>query len=369
MSQLPKRQKPRAKTPRSKRPAVLSKPVPRQPRQPRRAQLVSAVARPTARQEYVDVPFSEVVATLNSATTFRNQRIIVTPTSFPWLGRIATNYERYEFTDLQFKYHPIVSEYANAGSQGEVTLSVEYDVTDQPPTTTIEAQTQQTWIAGLPSRPLLLRPDRRQYSASQPRRFTGSPPEGTDIHLYYSCSFDASVEGCPTNDVTIGRLHAQGRVRFYGRSTEAQVQDLNLENYQMVGKNTDSTWVVNNLIEFGDTFHGNPSLVSLMPSGWYKVSKDGYYRIRASICCGSATAIQMRFQTYNGTASQDEIPVAVSSQEGPEAFQLTNEIVLPLRADGLVTVNLVNKSVADLTLAGQCSYLTFEWLQALQRVV
>lgn len=54
---------------------------------------------------------------------------------FPWLSRIAGNFESYQFYDLCFRFETE----ASSASTGTVLLSVDYDASDAPPTTKQQA--------------------------------------------------------------------------------------------------------------------------------------------------------------------------------------------------------------------------------------
>lgn len=52
---------------------------------------------------------------------------------FPWLSRIAQNFDKFEFTKLHFKYKPMVSQYQQSGQAGKILFAFDYDASDSPP--------------------------------------------------------------------------------------------------------------------------------------------------------------------------------------------------------------------------------------------
>jgi hypothetical protein len=65
---------------------------------------------------------------------------------FPWLSKMAVNYETYRFTSLTATYNPLVG----TGVSGRVAMYWEYDIFDPPPTDYITATAQPGFVSTSP---------------------------------------------------------------------------------------------------------------------------------------------------------------------------------------------------------------------------
>lgn len=83
------------------------------------------------------IPIDEDVGIVNGGAGFEVTVLPLnpgSPTTFPFVSRIAQNYERYEFESLSFHYKPSVSVFATQGNQGFVGLAATMDIAQAAPT-------------------------------------------------------------------------------------------------------------------------------------------------------------------------------------------------------------------------------------------
>jgi hypothetical protein len=130
-NQLMRKQRPKARQqPRRKTPQSNSR-VQRAPVATAKRIITS---RPTMRtmQDSAIITHREFLCDLGGSVPFSTVDFPLNPGlvgSFPWLSRIALNYEKYVFRKLEFHYETAVS--TSAG--GTVMLAVDYDASDTPP--------------------------------------------------------------------------------------------------------------------------------------------------------------------------------------------------------------------------------------------
>jgi len=73
---------------------------------------------------------TESLGSVKGSTGFKATRYAVNPgiaSMFPWLSKIAANYQKYKFNSLSFEFRTTVGEFAAAGQQGRTVLSFNYD--------------------------------------------------------------------------------------------------------------------------------------------------------------------------------------------------------------------------------------------------
>lgn len=152
----------------------------------------------------VTVSHREYVADLTPSTTLwtllGSHRI--TPTNsalFPWLVKIARNYERYRFRSLCFDYIPRTS----TSAQGSISLMVDFDPVDDPPASKAEFLNSFGAVSGpFWSEQSLQVPS--QVLQSRGALFNGSAPAGTDPKTYYLGNLNIGTVGTSN---TVGELY------------------------------------------------------------------------------------------------------------------------------------------------------------------
>ena len=128
--------------------------------------------------------------------------LYLTPTNpalFPWLAKMAQNYEKYRFNRLRFEFVPLQP----TSSQGQVSMVLDYDPNDPLPATSLEmengykAVSQSVWAPQTMS----VDPSKLGDGAGKGFRYTGVPAAGADMKFYYAGQLIIAYD-CISNLVT-----------------------------------------------------------------------------------------------------------------------------------------------------------------------
>jgi len=170
------------------------------------------------------IPIDEDIATIVGSTSYAVVGAPGAPvgfsinpgnaTMFPFISRIAQNYERYEFTRLRFEYRPSASVFASVGSQGLVGIAATMDAIQVPPSTQAQAdvlyhgpivETARPTSLNLPKSFLQCKSSREKFFVRQ----TGLVPGGADPHTYDCGQVFFWVNG-QTSNAAIGTIRVIG---------------------------------------------------------------------------------------------------------------------------------------------------------------
>lgn len=124
---------------------------------------------------------------------------------FPWLSKIAANYESYQFGKLDILYETE----ASTNIAGTVVLTVDYDAQDDPPADKTQALSYRSTVRSPPWAKCShrsLAEDLKKSKSNYVR--VGAQPNGTDIKTYDIGNFFAITQGCP-NDQLCGELYVE----------------------------------------------------------------------------------------------------------------------------------------------------------------
>jgi len=171
-------------------------------------------------------PIDEQISIVNGSVAFTQTPYAINPGNakmFPLLSKIATNYERYEFQDLQFCYNPSQNVFSAQGTAGFVDISVTNDATQAPPSSQAiaevlyhagPAQTAEALCLKIPKG--FLDPIRGLKKFVRPN---GLIPGGTDPHEYDAGQifFWTLQQAAGT---AIGELKVKGHVMLYNQVLE-----------------------------------------------------------------------------------------------------------------------------------------------------
>jgi len=174
---------------------------------------------------YESPKHGEFVADINGSVSLVVTNYNLNPgnaTTFPYLSKIAQNFNRYEFEFLEFVYEPAVSQYAAQGQVGKIIMAFDFDAADPSPTTKTQLEDMEPHTDGLPCEYLKLSVNRADLGISGPRYVRlGAVAAGLDIKTYdIGALFLASIAN--TNTTVAGELHVRYRVRLYDPILSAQ---------------------------------------------------------------------------------------------------------------------------------------------------
>jgi hypothetical protein len=184
------------------------------------------------------VPIDEDVGLVNGTTGFGVEVLNLnpgSPTTFPFVARIAQNYERYEFESLSFHYKPSVSVFATTGQQGFVGISATMDAAQAAPTAQNQAdilyhspivETAVPTSISIPKSFLQSKSLREKFLVRQ----NGNIPGGNDPHTYDCGQLFVWTNG-QVNNNQVGLLRVTGLVKLSNPALDFGVTAGALPNY------------------------------------------------------------------------------------------------------------------------------------------
>jgi hypothetical protein len=162
-------------------------------------------------REYI----ADLVSQTGTPSSFGGQFFAINPgvaATFPWLYRIAANYESYQFIKLAFCYETE----APSTTGGTVILAVDYDALDAPPQTKQQAMTYRGSVRSSPwngCRHVSQSEDFKKYRMYTIRP-TGTPlPTNYDLKTYDVGNFFALTQGCPASTI-LGEVYVDYTVKL-----------------------------------------------------------------------------------------------------------------------------------------------------------
>jgi len=243
---------------------------------------VSSNPKPTDRAE----SFDELIGTVTGQTAFTLTSFAVNPgnaTTFPWLSKIASLYERYKFSRLEFYFQHDVSQYASQGQQGLVLLSVLFDSASAAPSTKTQIEATFPHVICMPNQNSLLKvPVAKLHPAGLPFYVRpGNVPGGADVKTYDCANLFLTVQGM-VGAGEVGELHVRGSVVLMDRILDSSVSAAPANNQFVIFQSTAGetlTTTVNAQLLYAGTQVGslgasNASGALTLPAGNYIVDID-----------------------------------------------------------------------------------------------
>jgi len=168
-------------------------------------------------------PFSgdELIATMNGSVAFATNQFVLNPgnpTTFPWFSKIASLYERYKFTMLEFYYQHDVSQFNAQGAAGLVILSALYDAASAAPTTKTQIEATDPHVICMPNENCCLKlATQGMHPVGEPKFVRGlNLPGATDIKTYDAGTLYATAQGMAAG-TEVGELHVRYKGLLYDR--------------------------------------------------------------------------------------------------------------------------------------------------------
>jgi hypothetical protein len=184
------------------------------------------------------VPIDEDIGIVNGSTGFTTTVLALNPGSpitFPFLSRIAQNYERYEFESLSFHVKPSVSVFATQGTQGFVGISVTMDPAQAAPINQTQAdimfhapvvESAVPTSISIPKSFMQSKSLREKFLVRQ----NGNIPGGNDPHTY-DCGQLFQWTNGQVNNNQIGLLRVTGSVKLSNPALDFGAAASALPNY------------------------------------------------------------------------------------------------------------------------------------------
>lgn len=161
-------------------------------------------------REYI----ADILAGMGTPTPFDLTAVAINPgqaATFPWLSKIAANYESYVFDSLKFCYETE----APSSLGGTLVLTVDYDASDSAPVSKAQAMTYRSAVRSAPwtaCEHISLGEDLHKSKTYYVR--PGAQPPSTDIKTYDVGNLFVISQGVTTSQATMGELYVEYSVRL-----------------------------------------------------------------------------------------------------------------------------------------------------------
>lgn len=154
----------------------------------------------------------------STAGVFSNTTYILNPANkvtFPWLSKIALQYDQWEPHGAVVIFKSLTSTYAASQSLGTVIIASEYDVYDPPYITKVEMANSEFAVSGNAAQ-CLMHPIECAVTERMTRVFTvGTPIDTHDNKRFFDlCNIQVASEGCLANQL-LGELWLTYDISFY----------------------------------------------------------------------------------------------------------------------------------------------------------
>jgi hypothetical protein len=137
----------------------------------------------------------EYLGTVAASTGFSLQKYSVNPgvsSTFPWLGQVANNFEKYKINRMSFVFNSTASDSVTNGSNssvGVLILGASYDSADPDFASRFEMLNYRGTRSQKLSSSFQFPVDTRMFQQQNLWVRDGPPPANTDIRLYDACTF------------------------------------------------------------------------------------------------------------------------------------------------------------------------------------
>jgi len=271
--------------------------------------------------------------------------------SFPWLSTQAQQFEMYRFRKLCFEWVPI----APTSTQGDIAFIPDYDASNAPPTTEVQAYDHVNSVIDAVWRPFSISLDPVALHGLGPRRFVRASAVPGDIKTF-DCG---NLYVCTNNETgtsAVGKVFVSYEVELFtpqnGPLTGTVATTTSVFN--LITSNQVVLTATNTVVAFNGQLANALNIVN--SSGTF-TPPSGFYRIHACVGFDDTTSellyTSFVFQKNGANVTAGIIGASkVSSDGGTEIGQLHAYAYLPCNGTDAITL------VANLTgAAGTLSLL------------
>lgn len=100
----------------------------------------------------------EYIGDVSSSQAFKNNNFRLNPSdihTFPWLSRIAENYQQYRFHGIIFEFRPLITDFVTGGQPGVVVFATNYNAAEPLYRNKIEMENSEFAVSVKPTLPLM----------------------------------------------------------------------------------------------------------------------------------------------------------------------------------------------------------------------
>lgn len=148
---------------------------------------------------------------------------------FPWLSATAKNYESYRFNKLSIEYIPICP----TTTPGKVSMLIDYDALDDPPSNSIQLQNSAGAISGQLWAPAILTATPEQMNKGFTSKYVRSTtiPPNADLKTYDAGNLYVAVEGNSTA-LSVGDLYIKYSVTLLTPQLGLSAQNEDVQTFK-----------------------------------------------------------------------------------------------------------------------------------------
>lgn len=169
----------------------------------------------------------ELIGTLAGSVGFATTAYSLNPgnpTTFPWLNKIASLYERYKFTMFEIYFKHAVSQYNAQGQAGLALLSALYDAASSPPASKQQIEATDPYVVIMANENAICRlAPKGMHPNGEPKFVRGVQlPGGTDIKTYDAATLYVSTQDFAST-ANLGEIHVRYKGFFYNRILDSSL--------------------------------------------------------------------------------------------------------------------------------------------------
>lgn len=158
--------------------------------------------------------FVKTISVPSDPTKFNNFTMDINPSNeemFPWLSKIAKNYQQYKINGMVVTFKSMTSEYTSAGALGTVGIATNYNVNDKPYADLVSFENSQFAVVNKPSLNIVHAIECKEFARNGLQlyvRDAGSEStQVSDPRFYDFAKVQIMTDGLPqVVDTTLGQL-------------------------------------------------------------------------------------------------------------------------------------------------------------------
>jgi hypothetical protein len=158
--------------------------------------------------------FVKTISVPSDGTKFQNFTMDINPSNesmFPWLSKIAKNYQQYKINGMVITFKSMTSEYTSAGALGTVGIATNYNVNDLPYSDLVSFENSQFAVVNKPSLNIVHAIECKEFARNglqlYVRDASSESTQVSDPRFYDFAKVQIMTEGLPQEaNSTLGQL-------------------------------------------------------------------------------------------------------------------------------------------------------------------
>lgn len=312
----------------------------------------------------ITVRHKEFICEVVSNTAFTVQRSFQInpglPLTFPWLSRIASNYQQYRVKGMVFHYVPTSGNAVSSTNNalGSVMLQTSYRSNDSLPLNKVEVLNEFWSSEAVPSEPFChpieCNPNENPFNVQYVR--SGPPPVGDNQLLYDLGTTHLCVSGQQASNIVLGDLWVTYEIELKKPIIDSNVtaSDTYLSQFYFTGPVPASLFGTATTTTVGNVPLGLAANVITIPVGYsgrfsFVISFYNATSFTGVVMTGPATVTNGTLATYNELSPIPRIEAA-GSAGAVQNYATYAFVFLKANRDAASTITLPTASIAAGTL-------------------